>query len=162
MTTNPEGAKDEKLILRPFVVADLPTILQIEQASFPSPWKEGFFLHELHNQYSRVLVAELEGQVVGHLWCWFVVDEVQILNVAVHPRYRRRGIGKALLRDILAEARQGGVRSVSLEVRRSNASAIALYEGFSFRRVTVRRRYYENGEDAFLMVCCVSGLALPA
>jgi ribosomal-protein-alanine N-acetyltransferase len=162
MTTNPEGAEDETLLLRPFVIADLPAVLQIEQASFPSPWKEEFFLHELHHQYSRVLVAALEGQVVGYLCRWCIADEVQILNVAVHPCYRRRGIGKTLLRDVLTEARLDGVRSVSLEVRSSNTSAIALYEGLGFRQVTVRRRYYENGEDAYLMVCDLSELALPA
>ncbi|MEW6298304.1 MAG: ribosomal protein S18-alanine N-acetyltransferase [Thermodesulfobacteriota bacterium] len=150
------GAKTASLVLRPFASSDLPAVLSIEHASSPSPWKEEFFLGELHKQYARVLVAELRGQVVGYLCCWFVADEVQILNIAVHPGYRRRGIGRALLRAILAEARRGGVRSVSLEVRKSNGPARALYERLHFHQVAVRPRYYENGEDALMLVCDLS------
>jgi ribosomal-protein-alanine N-acetyltransferase len=87
-----------------------------------------------------------------------VADEVHILDVAVHPGHRRRGVGRLLLQHILAEARQNGVRSASLEVRVSNQPAIALYQALGFQQVAIRRQYYENGEDAFLMVCSLSDL----
>lgn len=155
MTADSGGAATATLVLRPFVASDLPAVLAIEQLSSPSPWKGEFFLKELRHQYSRVLVAEFGGLLVGYLCRWFVVDEIQILNVAVHPQYRQRGIGRALLRDIFAEAHQRDVRSLSLEVRTSNTAAINLYEEFGFHQVTVRHRYYEDGEDALVMVCNV-------
>jgi ribosomal-protein-alanine N-acetyltransferase len=138
--------------LRPFVWSDLPLVLKIEQASFPSPWKSEFFLKELCNPYGRFLVAEQEGQVIGYICTWLVADEGQILNVAVHPDHRQRGVGRLLVRETLAETCQRRARSVSLEVRKSNLPAITLYEKLGFREVAVRRGYYENGEDALLMV----------
>jgi ribosomal-protein-alanine N-acetyltransferase len=161
MTPSSEGAVTRRLVFRPFVIADLPTVLSIEYASSPFPWKKEFFLSELHNTHSRILIAELDGQIVGYLCRWFVVDEIQILNIAVHPDYRRRGIGRALLLAIIAEARNDAARSISLEVRRSNSPAIALYEGLGFYQTAVRRRYYENGEDALLMVCNVPEFVFP-
>jgi ribosomal-protein-alanine N-acetyltransferase len=142
--------------LRPFRESDLSSVLAIEQTSFPSPWKAEHFLHELRGPYSRLIVAERDGQVVGYLCRWFIADEVQVLNVAVHQAHRRHGIGRLLLQEVFAEAREHGVRSVSLEVRTSNLPAIMLYEGFGFRQATVRKCYYENGEDALLMVCSLS------
>lgn len=141
-----------RVSLRPLVEADLTAVLDIERSSFPSPWTRASFLHELHNPHSRLLAAEWQGQVIGYLCCWLVADEVHILDVAVHPAHRRRGVGRLLLRDMLARARQSGARSASLEVRRSNLPAIALYQELGFREAAVRRRYYENGEDALLMV----------
>lgn len=143
-------------LIRPFELADLTAVLSIEQASSPCPWKAEFFLGELHKPYARVLVAELQGEVVGYLCCWFVVDEVQILNLAVHPGCRRHGVAKALLQAMLAAARHAGMRSVSLEVRRGNMPARALYQQFHFAQVAVRPRYYADGEDALLLVCDLS------
>ncbi|MGH7963679.1 MAG: ribosomal protein S18-alanine N-acetyltransferase [Candidatus Binatia bacterium] len=138
--------------LRPCGELDLSAVLAIEQASFPLPWQEAFFLAELQNPQSRFLVAGQEGRVIGYLCGWLVADEVQILRIAVHPAHRRQGIGKALLLATLAEAYQEGARAASLEVRRSNLPALAFYTGLGFRQVATRRRYYENGEDALLLV----------
>jgi ribosomal-protein-alanine N-acetyltransferase len=148
-TVQPAG----EVLLRPLVASDLPAVLRIEQVSFSVPWTQASFLHELHNPHGRLLAAEWEGQVIGYLCCWLVADEVHILDVAVHPDHRRRGVGRLLLRAILAEARQRGTCSASLDVRRSNLPAIALYQECGFYEAAVRRRYYANGEDALLMVC---------
>jgi ribosomal-protein-alanine N-acetyltransferase len=147
---------DSSVSLRPLTEEDLPIALAIEQASFLSPWTRAAFLHELHSSHSRLVAAEWQGQVIGYLCAWFVVDEVHILDVAVHPTHRRQGVGKLLLQYSLQEGQQGGAHSASLEVRRSNLPAIALYQSFGFREVGVRRRYYENGEDALLMVRSLS------
>ena len=144
--------------LRPFVVSDLLAVLEIENVSFPSPWKPEYFLTEMNNPYARLVVAERAGQVIGYFCCWLVADEVHILDVAVHPDHRRCGIGRLLLQDILSEACQNGAYSASLEVRVSNQPAITLYQTLGFQQVAIRRRYYENGEDAFLMVRSLSDL----
>jgi len=147
-TVQPAG----QVLLRPLVASDLPAVLPIEQVSFPVPWTQASFLHELHNPHGRLLAAEWAGQVIGYLCCWLVADEVHILDVAVHPNHRRRGVGRLLLQATLADARQRGACSASLEVRRSNLPAISLYQECGFREAAVRRGYYQNGEDALLMV----------
>ena len=83
-------------------------------------------------------------------------DEGQIANVAVLPEYRRKGIGKLLVQHALQEARKQGVRSLSLEVRRAILRLWIYIESFGFEKVAVRKRYYENGEDALLMICEIS------
>jgi [ribosomal protein S18]-alanine N-acetyltransferase len=137
--------------LRPFVESDLPHVLEIEHASFPLPWKAEFFLKELQNPHGWSWVAEKEGLIVGYLCGWFVVDEGEILKVAVHPSFRRYGVGGALLEEAMVIAGQRGVRTLHLEVRVSNTAAIALYKLRGFHEVGRRGRYYENGEDALLM-----------
>lgn len=138
--------------LRPFVESDLPQVLEIEQASFLLPWNGEFFLTELHHPHGWVWVAEKDGTIVGYLCGWFVADEGEILNIAIHPDYRRRGLGKFLLEETIALACERGVRTLHLEVRVSNAAAIALYTVCDFYQVGIRQRYYENGEDALRMM----------
>ena len=137
--------------LRRFVESDLPQVLVIEQASFLLPWKGEFFLKELSLSHGWLWVAEKEGTIVGYVCGWFVADEGEILKVAVHPSYRRCGVGKFLVEKAIGIAGHHGIRTLHLEVRVSNAKAIALYKLYSFREVGRRRRYYENGEDALLM-----------
>jgi len=146
----------DSIILRPMVEEDLSTVLAIEEASFLSPWMQASFVYELHNPHGTLTVAEHQEQVLGYLCCWYVADEVQILDIAVHPNYRRRRIGERLLRYALETGRQRGAQSAHLEVRCSNSSAIALYQKFGFAEIAVRRRYYANGEDALLMSCQLS------
>jgi len=154
-----EARLAQEVFLRPFVVSDLLAVLEIEHASFLVPWQPEFFLNEMNNPYARLVVAERAGRVIGYFCCWLVADEVHVLDVAVHPDHRRCGVGRLLLQHILAEARQNGASSASLEVRVSNQPAIALYQTLGFQQVAIRRRYYENGEDAFLMVYGLSDLA---
>lgn len=138
--------------LRPFVESDIPQVLEIEQESFSLPWKEEFLLTELHRTHGCLWVAEKDGTIVGYLCGWFVGDEGEILRVAVHPSSRRCGVGQGLLDKIIGAAGQRGVRTLHLEVRVSNRAAITLYKCCGFHEVGRRRRYYENGEDALLMV----------
>jgi ribosomal-protein-alanine N-acetyltransferase len=139
--------------LRSLVEKDLPAVLAIEETSFLSPWTRASFLHELHSPHSHLTVAEQQGEVIGYTCCWYVADEVHILDIAVRPESRRQGVGECLLRHVLVVGRQKGAQSANLEVRRSNLPAIALYEKFGFRQVAVRQGYYTNGEDALLLVC---------
>jgi [ribosomal protein S18]-alanine N-acetyltransferase len=142
-----------EIFLRALVEEDLPIVLAIEEISFLSPWTRTSFLHELHSPHSQLTVAEREGKVIGYMCCWYVADEVHLLDIAVHPASRRRGVSEHLLRHALVVGQQKGAHSANLEVRRSNLPAIALYRKFGFRQVAVRRGYYTNGEDALLMVC---------
>jgi ribosomal-protein-alanine N-acetyltransferase len=142
-----------EVILRPLVEADLLAVLSIEESSFSSPWPRAAFVHELQSPHCCVTIAERAGEVLGYLCCWYVADEVQILNVAVQTSYRRQRVAERLLRYVLDVGQQKGAQSANLEVRRGNLPARRLYEKFGFREVAVRRGYYADGEDALLMVC---------
>jgi len=133
---------------------DLPAVMEIERLSFPEPWSTGLFLHELKLPFSRCRVVRApngSNPLIGYAIWWLVGDEVQILNIAVHPDYRRSGAARLMLEEILADARAGAATSVSLEVRHDNESARRLYEGFGFVEKGVRRHYYGRGNDALIM-----------
>jgi [ribosomal protein S18]-alanine N-acetyltransferase len=134
--------------------ADLDAIEEIERLSFPAPWARPAFADELARPWARleILRHAPTGRVVGFCNYWLVADELQILNLAVHPEERRHGHGARLLRHMLEAGRREKVRVLSLEVRASNRAATALYRSFGFREVGLRPRYYaDNGEDALLM-----------
>ena len=134
--------------------ADIDAVVEIERRSFDRPWSRNLFLRELESDISRTIVAceaEGRGAILGYVCRWLVVDEVQILNLAVHPDHRRRGIGHALMAYVLDEARERMACTMTLEVREGNVAAIELYEGFGFKRTGVRRAYYGEGRDGVLM-----------
>lgn len=143
--------------IRAALAGDVPAVAAIEQMSFSDPWSANTFRSSLQRPEVHMTVAEsrtLAGEAVvgGYLVAWFVVDEGEIANVAVHPDWRRRGVGAALLDDVLAAARASGVRTLYLEVRASNAAAQALYASRGFHPVGRRRRYYVDPvEDALLL-----------
>ena len=136
---------------------DLPEVLAIERSSFANPWSQACFEREMEKPYASLQVARLTGvekgnPVMGYICFWLVADEIQITNLAVHPGYRRLGIGKRLLLDTLAVGYSTGARSAVLEVRVSNRPALLLYEGYGFVAVQRRPRYYfESREDALVM-----------
>ncbi|HZO82060.1 MAG TPA: ribosomal protein S18-alanine N-acetyltransferase [Candidatus Binataceae bacterium] len=133
---------------------DLPRILEIERLCFAQPWTLESFRRELLLPFSRILVAVENGaggQPVGFLCRWLVADECHILNVAVHPDYRRSGIATMLLNESIGEAKTKHSHFVTLEVRRSNLAARSLYRKLHFEEQRLRRNYYGPGEDAIVM-----------
>lgn len=125
---------------------------RIELSSCLNPWSMESFESELSCEHSIPWVAVSAGKVIGFLICRRVEDGGEVLKLAVSPSMRRRGIGGMLLRHALAELRKLGVVRISLEVRESNAAAVALYERFGFKRLTIRKGYYRNPvENAAVM-----------
>lgn len=134
----------------PMAERHLAVLAEIEKACFHAPWSESMLREELGK--GIFLVAERGGQAVGYVGCQTVLDEGYITNVAVSPDARRQGIARALIVKLTDEARAAGLAFVTLEVRASNAPAIALYEGAGFGRVGVRKNFYTAPtEDAVLM-----------
>ena len=147
---------DPEISIRPAGITDLTAIWAIEQVSFPTPWSRFAFLAELGHSLSYTLVAgpprPHRRQVWGYLIYWVVAEEMHILNLAVHPRHRRRGLARRLLTQAMSHARELGAQVAWLEVRPSNAPALALYYSFGFKEVGRRPRYYEDTqEDALLL-----------
>jgi ribosomal-protein-alanine N-acetyltransferase len=146
------------LRIEPMCAKDLQAVLAIEHASFSLPWTEDMFLQDLaRGDLAEILVARSPeagepAPITGFLCYWVVQDEMHINNLAVDPRWRRRGIAMALLRAGLDRARGRGARHAFLEVRASNVAAQALYRRAGFRAAGTRRRYYSHPvEDAVIM-----------
>lgn len=133
---------------------DLDEVMAIEEVSFPTPWPRRLFEEEIVREFSDALVADpAEGEgVLGYSVCWTVADESHLLNIAVRPDVRERGVGGALLGAcMLRSARAGAVR-IHLEVRAGNTPAIRMYEREGFSFLGIRRGYYaDTGEDAVLL-----------
>lgn len=132
---------------------DLAEVLALERRAFEDPWPETAFRADLDNPaLALAKVARLEGRLAGYLVAWCVAGEMHLTNLAVEPELRRRGIGHQLVDWIVRETELRGADRVMLEVRASNAPAIALYEEHGFRQVGRRPHYYEVGdEDALLL-----------
>lgn len=129
----------------------LPDILQVERESFSHPWTEAMFQEEMDGKFSVYRVAIVEEKAVAYMGMWILADEGHITNVAVGKAYRRQGIGGALIDDFIALAKEKALSLMTLEVRQSNKSAIAMYTGKGFVPVGRRKKYYNNTEDAILM-----------
>ena len=130
----------------------IPQIAELEQACFSDPWSDRSFLSELENPLSLWLVA-LDGEAVaGYAGAQAVLDEADVMNVAVRPEDRRRGIARALLLELEQRLAERGVQTLALEVRASNEAAIALYEGLDFEQAGLRKNYYFHPkEDALIL-----------
>lgn len=139
--------------LRPMNEADLPRIHRIELASYDYPWSLGNFADSLRAGYS-MWVREAEGEVIGYYAMMAAAGEAHLLNLTIAPLWRRHGLGRDLLDHCLDRARDHRAGSLFLEVRTSNAAAIALYRGSGFVDLAVRRKYYparDGREDALIM-----------
>ena len=155
---------DSAVTIAPAVSADLDAIDEIERHSFARPWPRAAFEVELARELARLDVARRgrplgSGSIVGFCNYWIIggadgdPGEIQIHAIATHPDHRRAGVGAALLDHALAAARAAGCGVATLEVRRGNAPAIALYERAGFRTIHMRAGYYQdNCEDALVML----------
>lgn len=139
-------------MIRKMSIADVPQIAELEKLCFSDPWSEASVASELENSLSLWLVWEEQGEVLGYIGSQAVLPEADVMNLAVAPKGRRRGIAKALLTELTGLLHKAGVEMLFLEVRASNAPAITLYEGFGFISVGRRPKYYVNPtEDALIL-----------
>ncbi len=141
------------ILYRQATDADLDAIAAMELVCFPEePWSRDMVAAEFSGiNPSRYYVAVDGGQICGYAGIWLIPPEGYITNVAVHPDRRRLGIGGKLLEKLMAGGLAEGVSEFTLEVRVSNDPAIALYRAYGFEEAGVRKRYYQDGEDALIM-----------
>lgn len=132
--------------------AHVPQVAQLERVCFQDPWSEQSIASELENPLSLWLVAMEEDRLLGYVGSQTVLDETDMMNVAVDPAARRQGVARALIQELTAQLKQRGSRKLSLEVRASNLGAIRLYESLGFVRLGCRPGYYRNPrEDAWIL-----------
>lgn len=137
-------------------LSDLDEVLAIETSSSPTPWSKYMFITEMSNPLSHCFVAEAkrdtEKMITGFLCFRNMEDESELLAISVHPRYRRLGIGKELMRFYMKFCRGNETKRAYLEVCSLNQPALHLYHLFSFHPVGIRKRFYRQQFDALLMM----------
>jgi [ribosomal protein S18]-alanine N-acetyltransferase len=145
------GEAAAPLEIRRLSYPDLPNVMAIERRVFPTPWSLAMFVLEMSKQTGICLAAVRDGRLVGYLICSRYETVWHVMNIAVDLRHQRSGVATALLAELYSRVDDPQAR-FTLEVRRSNAVAIRLYEREGFRAAGMRRRYYQdNGEDALVM-----------
>ena len=139
--------------LRSMQLADLSAVRAIERISLPTPTKVGTYEYELtKNELAHYQVLTVNGpNIIGYSGFWLIADEVHISIIAIHPAWRRRGLGELLLLNILALSQPQSPNLATLEVRASNTAAQALYQKYGFSVINERPRYYRDGESALVM-----------
>lgn len=140
------------MVIRQMREEDMEQVYSIESSSFSRPWSKESFLSSLKSPNNLYLVAEEKGIILGYCGLWGIVGEGEITNVAVHRDFRKQGVGEAMLRELLRQAKEKEITAFTLEVRLSNQSAIHLYHKLGFVATAVRKNYYEAPtEDALIM-----------
>lgn len=153
---------DDGLIIEPLRRKHLPSVMSIEQASYPRPWTVGVFQSEIEMMRRgerHYLVARDGNDLVGYGGLLFAIGDAHVTNIAVAPSRQRQGIATRLLAELAWAAIDHSCSALTLEVRVSNTGAQALYREFGFIPAGVRAKYYENVEDAIVMWC--NDLVLP-
>lgn len=142
-----------EVIIRSMKERDLDRIMELERTCFTTPWSRQSFLLEItKNQLARYFVAEIDGLVVGYGGIWLILDEGHITNIAVDEKYRRLGLGKRLLEELIVLCESYEVKGMTLEVREDNQPAKELYKSYGFIESGRRPNYYQDvGKDAILM-----------
>lgn len=131
--------------------SDIPDLVELDKTAFPRPWNHNMFHSELHNGYGHYWVIRTEGKITCYGGFWIIAEECHITNIAVHEDYRHMGQGRAMLEHLIKMAKLYGAHGITLEVRPSNANALSLYRSHGFVQEGLRKRYYEDGEDAYIM-----------
>ena len=145
--------------MRIMTLNDVEAVLKVEQAVQAYPWTRSNFVDAL-NSGKMCYVDEAEGEIRSYAVLMPVLEEAELLNISVAAGWQRKGLGRATLREVLEAARNSKMHRVYLEVRSSNAAAIALYRSTGFREIGIRRDYYKNisgSEDAITMACDLTG-----
>jgi ribosomal-protein-alanine N-acetyltransferase len=132
---------------------DIPVVLEIEEISFATPWSEKDFLSELYNKSALTKVAAFEGNIIGYICVTCRAHESHILNLAVHPDFKRRGVATILMDEAMKELKKRGCVFMHLKVRVSNTGAQKFYELLGFKVESIRKKYYDKpDEDALMMI----------
>jgi [ribosomal protein S18]-alanine N-acetyltransferase len=143
----------DEIVLHEMEIHDIPRVLEIERMSFSEPWSESAFLNEILKSYAFNRVAVRENSLIGYICVNYIIDEGHILNLAVHPDFRRQGAATVLMSEAIHELRQKGCDYLYLEVRVSNSAAKKFYERFGFGVAGIRKAYYTYPkEDALIMI----------
>ena len=140
------------MLIRKMEMKDTEQVYEISKLNFSEPWALSAIEKEVTNPVASYFVAEFKGEVIGYGGMWHVLDEGEIMNIAIHPSYQRQGIGQLILKELLLEAKRRKLIAMFLEVRVSNEAAKKLYAKQGFQNIDLRKAYYHHPtEDALIM-----------
>lgn len=142
----------ENLTLKKLTKEDVDGLYEVSSLSLKETWSLGSIAQELSNKFARYIVCKDGDKVIGFIGAWLIASEGQITNLAVHPDYRKKGIGKKLMKSLISSLKEEGCNAITLEVRESNTVAKNLYKNLGFLSEGIRKNFYEdNKEDANIM-----------
>ena len=145
----------QKLCFSKMNVTDIEDVIAVEQNAYPFPWTRGNFLDSLDSGYEAWVLRDEDGLLLGYFLMMYVVEEVHLLNITVRPDRQGQGLGRKLLDQLIALARDAGMHAVLLEVRPSNNHALMVYHHLGFVQIGQRKNYYPAAgarrEDAIVM-----------
>lgn len=155
-------AADEDVVISPMTAADLDRVLDIEQASFDDPWNRAGFEDCLDQPYALMLTARRQDRVIGYCCLYHMLDEGEIINVAIAPEERGQGVGLQMLDVLLETGKARGITRFLLDVRLSNTAALRLYEKAGFMILARQKNFYQSPtEDGWLMELNVPDVERP-
>lgn len=140
------------MTINPMKKDHVAQVAALERQCFADPWSEGSIASELDNPLSLWLVAEQDGAICGYIGSQTVLDETDMMNIAVRQDCRRQGIAAALIEELVSRLKERGSHILRLEVRESNTPAIALYNSMGFTQLGIRRNYYRNPKENALIL----------
>jgi [ribosomal protein S18]-alanine N-acetyltransferase len=140
-------------VIRKAKSEDIPTVMEIETASFTHPWEKSLFIDTLSADGKYFFVYEADNKPVAYIILETVLDEGHITDLAVEANYRNKGIGKQLIEKVLSLSKELKIHSIFLEVRESNEAAKKLYQKLGFKLLGTRKGYYTKNEDALTYIC---------
>ena len=139
------------MIVREMVKEDLDEIVYIESSLYKDKWNKEAYLRDIESEIAFNYVLEHDGVILGYYGFWVMFDNIDITKVSIRKELQGKGLSKILMEDMLKRISNSDINTITLEVRVSNAPAIGLYEKFGFKKISVRKNYYENIEDAYVM-----------
>ena len=139
------------MIVREMVKEDLDEIVSIESSLYKDVWSKEAYLRDLENEIAFNYVLEHDGVILGYYGFWLMFDNIDITKVSIRKELQGKGLSKILMEDMFNRISNSDVVTATLEVRVSNKVAISLYEKYEFKKISVREKYYENVEDAYVM-----------
>ncbi len=139
------------MIFREWTKDDLLTISGLEKECFSNPWTLQMFVNAFESEYFYSVLAEENGEIIGYACETILFETAEVDNIAVHPKFRKKGVGKMLMQKLIDESNKRSADYSVLEVRVSNSSAMKLYLSLGYVGTYARKKYYPDGEDALIM-----------
>lgn len=139
------------MIVRELEVKDLDEIVKIEDSLYIDKWTKDAYLRDLENDIAYNYVLEHDGVIIGYYGFWIMFDNIDITKVSIRKEFQGMGLSKILLQDLFSRINNVDIETITLEVRVSNIKAINLYKGFGFEQIAIRKQYYNDLEDAYIL-----------
>lgn len=139
------------MIVRALEEKDIDEIIKIEEEIYKDPWNKEAYIRELSNDIAFNYVLEHNDVIIGYYGFWIMFDNVDITKVSIRKELQGKGLSNILMEDFFSRIDNLDIKTITLEVRVSNEKAIGLYKKYGFEEISIRKKYYNNLEDAYIL-----------